>query len=155
MASGKGCDENMDINSGNNWDHGKMLRYYIYNTMKKEGFHVVADVFACEEKLDMFEVVEVNENLLAEWWESFWPRFCSGPAKPIIDDAMALLASMKKSGATSSQQIPSRIGQCIAGKQPAIGKIEYSSHVTAAFLLHMHREAQVWASDISSVDRTA
>ncbi|XP_074331141.1 uncharacterized protein LOC141668253 isoform X1 [Apium graveolens] len=76
MASGKdSADEKHAFGKG--WDSGKMLQLCIYDRMKKKGLHNAAEMFAKEVNLAMVEFVNFEEGLLQEWWEVFWPQFCS------------------------------------------------------------------------------
>ncbi|KAL1833207.1 hypothetical protein ACET3Z_002858 [Daucus carota] len=58
------------------WEH-EWFQLYIYNRLKKKNLHSVAEIFAQEANLKQSQMVSCNDNLLEEWWETFWPTYCS------------------------------------------------------------------------------
>ncbi|KAK1370190.1 hypothetical protein POM88_036282 [Heracleum sosnowskyi] len=98
-------------------DAEKMLQHYIYNHMKRKNLHDVAEIYAQEANLESSQLARCEESLLTEWWESFWPTFCSrlsneaganaqSSGQPSMVNALSMLASLKNQGASSSQQTP-------------------------------------------------
>ncbi|XP_074335461.1 uncharacterized protein LOC141672712 [Apium graveolens] len=98
-------------------DAEKMLQYYIYNRMKKENLHDVAEIYAQEANLEISKLARCEESMLTKWWESFWPTFClrlsskrgenvQSAGQLSTGYALAMLASLKNQGASSSGQTP-------------------------------------------------
>lgn len=114
MEFGKDRNDEKFMFLGKEWDAEKMLHLYIYNYMKKRGLHGAAETFAKETNIEMLEL-DYDEGLLTDWWELFWPKFCSrmtqqvegnpqSSAQPPIKVALDMLAAMKSPKAGGSRQ---------------------------------------------------
>ncbi|GFZ06204.1 hypothetical protein Acr_18g0003740 [Actinidia rufa] len=77
------------MDSGEEWDHVKMLNLYIYDYMVKKNMHRSAEIFAQEANVGQ-NPVAINEQygFLIDWWTIFWNLYSStGWGRP---DAMGI-----------------------------------------------------------------